>query len=364
MKQVALALDLVESAYAIDVDETSWLRGLASAAAPLLDEGTGLHVFAFDLQREPLGRSPVLAGGVPAWQSAWRENWWVPVVGSLSADQLRFAAQFASVFYATHLWAAAAQNMPNYRALFAKLGSSGWGHAFGEYTEGPVTGKLYYPDSLNVVAVDASGSGIALVANRARRATSPPSDAQMALWNKLAGHVSAAQRLRSRVAASTAPVEAVITPHGRIEHAEGVARSRVALAAFARRGARHRSRPHRAPTRHARSPSGMEGVAGGALVAHRPVRARWPSVLRRAPERARASGPRPRGLPGAGATGRGSARVGAFEQGDRVRARPLTLDDRDTVAPGHAASGPDHSGRARLLGPGAAARAAREPLAC
>lgn len=219
---------MLEAAYAVERDDEAWLRGIASAATPLLDVGLGLHALRLDLRRAPMVHDPLLVGGAPAWQRSWRQNWWEPLLSSFDRDQLSFALGFGTVSYATHLWEAGARQITTYRELFERLGSSGWGHVFARYTERREDGRLFYPDSLNVLAVDASERGVALVANRAQVADAPPDAATRELWTKVAGHIAAGLRLRSRLGADAFEgAEAVLRPDGKLEHAEGDARSRV-----------------------------------------------------------------------------------------------------------------------------------------
>ena len=51
------------------------------------------------------------------------------------------------------------------------------------------------------------------------------SPACAAVWHRIAAHLAAAVRLR-RAQPGTHPVESVLTPDGRVEHAEGDARGR------------------------------------------------------------------------------------------------------------------------------------------
>lgn len=42
-------IDVVEAAYAIDLDEFGWLKGMLERAAPLLDRGLGAFANSFDV---------------------------------------------------------------------------------------------------------------------------------------------------------------------------------------------------------------------------------------------------------------------------------------------------------------------------
>ncbi len=227
------AVDVVEAAYAVDRDDDAWLRGVAESASRMLDAGPGVHALRVDLARHDMVHDPLLVGGSRAWQKAWRQNWWEPFLSSFDREQLRFALGFGTVSYSSHLWEAGARNISTYRELFERLGSSGWGHAFSRFTDKRADGKLFYPESLNILALDASQRGLAILANREELASSPPDAATLETWTRVAGHIAAAVRLRARLAGPGAPAaEAIVSPSGKVEHAEGDARSRVALAAL------------------------------------------------------------------------------------------------------------------------------------
>lgn len=226
-------VDVLEAAYAVERDEEAWLGELGEVVGGLLDVGLGAHSFRVDLTGGgPLVADPRLFGGTDAWRASWRQNWWEPVVEALDHTQLGFAVAFGSVFHATHLWEAGVRHVTTYRELLARLGASGWASAFARYTGRPQDGRLFYPDSLNVVALDASRRGLAFIGNRAEVAKGPVAPPVRATWERVAGHVSASLRLRQRLGVGAAPVEAVIEPNGKVAHAEGDARDRVALAAL------------------------------------------------------------------------------------------------------------------------------------
>ncbi|MFO0551746.1 MAG: LuxR C-terminal-related transcriptional regulator [Polyangiaceae bacterium] len=215
-------LDVVEAAYALEADEDTWYRELAKRVAALLDEGYGVEAVRFDLQK---GRvtDPVVVGGTAEWQRSWRENWWEPLMQALDGPQLRFATQFGQVFYSSALWRAAHERDSKYRRLLSQLGGSGWGEAFGQFATRPVNSRLFYPDSLNVLAVDPSSVGLGFFSQTSQLASRPVPAEKAALWTKLSGHIVAALRLRAKLQ-STSYGEAVIHPNGRLEHVEGPAR--------------------------------------------------------------------------------------------------------------------------------------------
>jgi DNA-binding CsgD family transcriptional regulator len=84
-------------------------------------------------------------------------------------------------------------------------------------------------DALSVHAMDAEGRFLVVIGASLRKMASPTS-ADNASWGRIASHVAAASRLRNRllVQPTEADGEAVVTPSGAIEHAEGEAIGRTA----------------------------------------------------------------------------------------------------------------------------------------
>jgi DNA-binding CsgD family transcriptional regulator len=111
-------------------------------------------------------------------------------------------------------------------------------------------GRLFYPDSLNLVALDPSGLGLVVVANRAKRACPELTSKALEEHGRLCAHLTAALRLRRRVTSDpSAPgsadvqagAEAILSPSGQVLHAVGAAvERRAALAEATRRRDRAR----------------------------------------------------------------------------------------------------------------------------
>jgi DNA-binding CsgD family transcriptional regulator len=220
-------LEVLRAAYRLDVDEGAWVESIARTLAPMLDQGLGVQTMLCDLRS---GRAEVrharLDGGTEAWASVWRENWLEPHIASLSQEQLARVLAFAPVSRAADLWEAVSRAEPTYGELLRRLAREGWSRALG-----PVVGetadadeKLFYPDSLNVVALDPSGVGVAIVANRAERARPGGSERELERLGGVAAHLTAALRLRLRHGdprAALDEAEVVFDRKGRVVHAEG-----------------------------------------------------------------------------------------------------------------------------------------------
>jgi DNA-binding CsgD family transcriptional regulator len=221
-------LDVLRAAYRLDVDEAAWVEGLARTLAPTLDRGLGVQTLLCDLRSErPELRHARLDGGTTTWSAVWRENWLEPHIASLSRDQLAQVLAFAPVSRAADLWEAVSRAEPTYCELLRRLAREGWSSALGPTVGEDVRTtdeKLFYPDSLNVVALDPSGVGVAIVANRPERARHGGSEAELERFAGVAAHLTAALRLRLRHDHSGDALEraeVVFDRKGRVVHAEG-----------------------------------------------------------------------------------------------------------------------------------------------
>lgn len=129
--------------------------------------------------------------------------------------------------YSVHLWDAVARRDPSFRPHLES-------HAAPRAPSPEPRGVMRYPDSLNLIAADATGLGCAFAANRLHRATRPLPRALARTLSQLATHIAAAYRLRRQRATADALAlsEAIIDQRQRVVHAEGEARSHWALGAI------------------------------------------------------------------------------------------------------------------------------------
>jgi DNA-binding CsgD family transcriptional regulator len=219
----AAVLNAVEAAY--DVGASAWLERLVEELAPSLDAGVGVQGLA--ARFTPTDRilaAPVLVGGTDAWRSQWLENWWTPVVERVDATALRSMLEFGGVSSAQQLWDAAARGIPTLDAHLKVLAEHGWASAF---RRPGVSHRLFYPDSLNLCAVDASGHGVAIVANREEVLRRVDLQQARRRFAPLTAHLATALRARARLggrAPRPEDGEAVLTPGGALVHATGAAR--------------------------------------------------------------------------------------------------------------------------------------------
>lgn len=207
-------LAIVEAAYRVESDDREWLEGIAAASRPALDAGFGLCAFEFRYRlgsRFELLQSTLL--GVPE--------------DLAKLHRTIFAAMDPEVQTRpfTHGPCTTGSQMMGMRSEFKNNElMARYAQKFGMY------------DSIWITAAEPTGWGCGLHAGRpsigwASRATRD-------YWAKIAAHLSAAARLRRRLrteAGSKAPaptddepsrgqVEAVLSPNGRVEHAEGPAK--------------------------------------------------------------------------------------------------------------------------------------------
>ncbi len=231
----AALLEAVEAVYHHQASAETWLEDLVRAAAPALDTGVGVHGIhvRFEDGTKRLG-SPVLIGGTAAWHEQWLDNWWRPVIEAVEPEALRGMLGFGAISSAQQIWDAAARGIPTLDAHLRVLSEQGWAAAFRR--EGS-PGKLFYVDSLNVCALTSTGQGVALVANRQDVLRTAELRAARRRFARLAAHVATALRARETLG-ERAPTpesgEAVLTPTGRVLHAEGAAQSADARASLRR----------------------------------------------------------------------------------------------------------------------------------
>ena len=220
------AFDLLDAIYDLEAPEPSWLERLAAASGPARDDTWGLQAFTFRLDvAGTVFSEPVLVGGTEAWGEMWRENWWEPIILALEPAAFEALVRFGPASVTSALFVAVQQSVPSFRELLEARGSEGWGELLPVAAPGVHPSRLYYPDSWNVVGLDVSGRGVALVANRNERLRDVATE-HLDLAERIGAHLAAAVRLRARREQSPSDDhgEAVLEPSGKLVHAEGAAR--------------------------------------------------------------------------------------------------------------------------------------------
>ncbi len=212
----------IDAAYALVDDEQAWLRDLGRVIAPSIDDGLGVQLFSFDVGLDGHRLSePVLVGGTDEWRERWRSNWWDPVMCEMDRAGLDAITAFGVVSSAQQLWHAASAHAPSLDAHLEKLASEGWSGPFREARAPHEHEPLFYVDSLNLVARDATGEGVAVVANRSRVLQPADVVAARAGLASVAGHLTSAVRARARMrrAPRIEDADAIFSASGRCEHA-------------------------------------------------------------------------------------------------------------------------------------------------
>jgi DNA-binding NarL/FixJ family response regulator len=216
-------LQVVEAAYADDVSEEDWLRGIGEAAAPELDAGLGVCAYAFKFENG------------------------LPVFGT-SVDVGRFDSAMP------RLMNMLAEGPPEIaRRAFDSDIVSTLSEFFG-LDDKPFFVKnlddMGARDSIGVVVYDPRGSGVCLASWLPEQCVLPP--AFKRAWAHIVAHLRAGMRLRRQGAEGLEP-EAVLDLSGKLHDAIGAAEDRDARAhlrqaarAIDRARARRRSEPENA----------------------------------------------------------------------------------------------------------------------
>lgn len=204
---------ILESAYRADTDvgdDGAWLARLVELTRPALDDGLGAAGFFYDVSNPNDMRvwAPVLVGTpAGAMEALYAINAGAPA--DLARELYRPTATCATLSERFGLDARVLEQ-PLYREVLAPLGVR---------------------DFVSVSATDPTGVGCLIGAPLARVAHVGKRDA--AVWNRIAAHIASGSRLRRARAAARAKdaspsAEAILSPSGRIEHAEDAAKSREA----------------------------------------------------------------------------------------------------------------------------------------
>jgi DNA-binding CsgD family transcriptional regulator len=203
-------LHIIEAAYDVDASDAIWLRQVAEAVRPHIDTGFGVAAFEFS-------RS---SGELP--QIVQRYHLGIPPA---------LEALYPQVF---------ATMDPEIRQRPFSLGPCVTGSQLmgmrDEFRRQPHMMKHVHQfgmfDSLWVTATDPAGRGIGLHAGRAKIGWATPTEVRR--WGRIAGHLSAAVRLRHRLKIAEAngespAAEAVLDTRGNVQDAHGEATRAQAL---------------------------------------------------------------------------------------------------------------------------------------
>lgn len=212
----ASVMSVLDVAYDVELSDARWLERICDTARPLLEtDDAGVHAFYVDLsQPKPKLSTPLLKGGDGKWKRQWRTDWWEPFMLALDERAVRSILSFAPVSHATDLYMATRLQVPTLNALLQR-------EQLFERNQPQLDNRFAYPDSLNLVAVDSGGIGLALVANRRTAALGPPSRHQRTVLGSLCAHLASAARLRRRLRAHTSLLDqsdAIVDERGKLVH--------------------------------------------------------------------------------------------------------------------------------------------------
>lgn len=204
-------LGVVEAAYRTDLDEQQWLDGVLDAARPMLDHRVGIAALLYDASTmSSLVPLRFITSGTP---QGLRAEECMGLIAESSPDPAFLARTFG--------------------ALSCGLVSQTFGEGFPRVLEH--LRPFGVVDMLAVNGVDPSLKGCFLTGNLPPTKGSPLASRTRSMWTRISAHLAAGYRVRRRlIPDQPAPdgVEAVLTPAGRLEHAEGPAREREAREAL------------------------------------------------------------------------------------------------------------------------------------
>jgi DNA-binding CsgD family transcriptional regulator len=197
-------IGVVEAAYDLTGDDRDWLRGIATAATPLLDRGTGVTAFAFDFSgrfASPLAAGPVTTGPEGALRGT------VEALQSAPPGAMEHMCCARPGLYQTR------SRLPaRVRDTFMEqIAAIGRKHGLPPHLSSEL-----------MTASEPSGAGVALIVMGLDAAERPASE--RAPWTPAAVHIATALRLRQAQRRGRTE-EAILRPDGRCEHAELPAQS-------------------------------------------------------------------------------------------------------------------------------------------
>jgi DNA-binding CsgD family transcriptional regulator len=207
-------LSVIEAAYVLGGTETDWVLGLAQAAAPLLDEGWGVSATTWTAAPDGISLRAMSTVGAGS------------EVAEAAASAMRATGDEIQV--------ALVRSGP-----CTSLGSMGGSRMVEQDSGSQGLIRLGIRDSLTILAPDSGGFLTGLSAYRP--APFRPSRRIVACWSRIASHLAAGFRVRRALAAAEAETsrardplagsEAILTPNGKLAHAEEPAkRAHAALA--------------------------------------------------------------------------------------------------------------------------------------
>lgn len=192
------AISVVEAAYETERTDEHWLRAVLDAAELDFPENVGTGAYLYDAATTPIRIGAAIGRG------------------RIQTELLQGMVATADDAYVEATWRSIA------------FGTASQGEGFDEI---PAVRQVLHPrgirDILALNAYDPSGLGVWVGAALAEK--SSPTAAAIRTWSRIAVHLAAAFRLRRREVVTEA---AILTPRGKLEHAEGDAKQATAATAL------------------------------------------------------------------------------------------------------------------------------------
>jgi DNA-binding CsgD family transcriptional regulator len=245
-------LDVIDRAYEVHQPVEPWLRGVTEALRPSMDQGAGLLAFFIDAHDE--GQPPIqdpVASGIGEYWRGWFEQ-----MNAMPRELLRYARMLPPLLYKSHFTIAAMANVPAFRMYLEQSFRANLlapPRSAEEILAKDEAERLPWAECLALHASEPASRAVFVVAPCERRARELPSFAELDLWARVTAHIANASRLQQVVTRSEhgrlEGAEAILSPGGRVQHAEGPAAGKAArevLRDAARRVDRARTKKLRA----------------------------------------------------------------------------------------------------------------------
>ena len=198
MPKIDAILDCLAASYRLDLDDAEYVRHLVEVAAPVLDRGLGVMAYTYDA-RDPA--HPIIDHF--ATSKRFDPGWLPPFYEAVDATGIEPGSPEHPTGF--HAWvhiscgqASAIRKMRPYLSLFAHIGGA--------------------RDAFALNALDASRRGLWLGAPL--RSTAKVPAERVALFTRLAAHLTSAVRVRRNAGASKPRAAAILSPNGALLHAE------------------------------------------------------------------------------------------------------------------------------------------------
>ncbi len=188
-------IGVVEAAYRSAPSDAEWLEGLAAAARPLLDGGFGAASATYVVDAGRLELGEVVSAGVSP-------DVYAAIVEAQAAEDPVVIGRWADMPVATA------------RMVYGERLVESGGHA--------VATRNGIGDNVTVQGFDGGPQRVMIWAPQ--RETLAPDATFVQRWSRVASHLASGLRLRAMVGLGTPEPAAILSPNGRVEHAEDAAK--------------------------------------------------------------------------------------------------------------------------------------------